>query len=132
MKKLFAILGLVALFAMVANAQAPDYRPVTLSVPTVAAAATSNDVAAVIYCGNQKEVALSWNTGSTNIVVRIGSSVDGSVYNTNAYILTITSFPHITNLTVNGVGYLRIDSVLSVGTINATNTVKYGLKKLSP
>lgn len=128
--KRILLVSLLAL-ACVLPAQA-GYDVVPLTVPTVAADATSNSIAQVIACVGQQNVAISWSTGSTNWVARLSASVDASRWQTNYYVFGGDSSVLVTNLNVKGVGFLRLDSVLSTGTIAATNTVSWGRKTESP
>lgn len=141
MKKILIAFALVAALALPALAQnTPTYNPQSLSVPAVATAGTAtNGIAAVIDCRKQQNVALQLNPGgATNTTWRFSASVDGSTYLTNYYVIGITNLPTlnaglvVTNLNVAGVGYLRLDSILAAGTINATNTASYGIKISSP
>lgn len=146
MKKLFAFILLIALFAPVANAQVPTYAPQShLSSYVVAIGATSNSVsstAGIIDCRKQQNVTLQWYIASpifaetTNIVMRLSASVDGTTFDTNRWVLTAsaTTAPQnvlVTNLAVAGIGYVRVDSITATG-IAATNHLKYGLKISSP
>jgi hypothetical protein len=142
--KLFGVLAAAVLaicaLAFSANAEnVPDgrYGPTPLTISSnVVGNTTAVGIGAVIDCRKQREVALAWNTGSSNVTVRIGSSVDGTRFQTNQYVLQLghsagdgtTTATQITNLTVGAIGWLRVDSVLSTGTITSTNTVYYGAK----
>ena len=134
MKKLFLVLCAFSLSLV--GASAADnctFSAETLTIPTVAAGATSNSVAAVIDVRKQDNVALQWNCTSTtfaagtNLSFNISTSVDGITYHTNRHAVTMTSNILVTNIATPGIGYLRIDSITSTGVI-ATNTVKYGIK----
>lgn len=112
-----------------ANAQ---YVPVSLTVPTVEADTISNNVAQVIDCTDQSQVAISINTSATNIVLRFSAGVNNTHWQTNAWVVTLTSasaITTITNINVGGIGKLRLDSVAVVGTIPGTNSISYGVKK---
>lgn len=129
MKKLLALSILLASFAT--YAAEPIYAPQTLTVPIVSAGQTSNDVSQVMFVGKQSNTAIQWTvTGCTNWTARLSASVDGSSYQTNYYVIggAGAGATIVTNLNTAGFGYMRIDSVLATGTINATNAVKYGLK----
>lgn len=134
MKTLILSLFVLASGLFAANAQAPYYSPVSITIPTVAAGATSNGINAQIYVGKQQNVAISWLTTGTNVSFNMSKSVDGSVWLTNSYtVIGISNaFPMITNINVGGIGYLRIDSVTSTGATIATNTVSYGIKTSAP
>lgn len=140
MKKLIvSLLALAALFVIgTAQAQVPNYKIQSVTVPTVTAGATSNTLAVVLDCRKQQNVTLSWTTGCTNVSVRLGNSVDGVNYQTNYVVwaftnaLPATTFTVSTNIPTAGFGYLVIDSVASTGTIAATNTVSYAIKSSAP
>jgi len=104
------------------------YEARDLRIPTVAAGATSNDIAAIIPVTRQSQVAISWQTTSTNLTARLSASVDGTTWRTNWFVFTFTTGLLVTNLNVGGLGYLRVDSVQNTGTLPATNTVRFGLK----
>lgn len=131
MKALKSVLGILAVCALTLSANAYDQK--SLTIPNVTAGATSNGLARVIYVGNQNNLKLQWTSSATNVVVRIGDSVDGSRFTTNAWVITFDTSTTpgrsaVTNLNVEGSGYIRIDSVAVGGTINGTNTVSYGNK----
>ncbi len=139
MKKLLFLISFVALSFNVFALDEPVYAPKSLTVPTVTSGSTSNSIAAGIDCRKQDNVTIQWvvNGGTallagTNLVANFGASVDGTSYSTNAYaiLINLTTAPNgvfVTNLVVNGSGYLRLDSVTATGII-MTNVVKYGLK----
>ena len=133
MKK-FLVCLLSLAFALAATAQT-RYSSESLTIPTVTVTgAISNGIGAKIDCRFQPNVTLSWTTLSTNWVARISSSVDNSNWQTNQFVIgnvdeTLTPKTLVTNLVVNGIGWLRVDSVLNTGTIGATNTVSYGIKR---
>lgn len=115
------------------------YAPVDLAVPTITAGATSNSIAQLIDCRYQNNVAIQWKVNTavmgagTNLVANFGASVDGSTFSTNAFSITInaTTAPNgvfVTNIALNGFGWLRLDSATSTG-VAATNTVKYAIKR---
>jgi hypothetical protein len=139
MKNITKIIAAMLLFVAVhTHAQSgPVTAAQSLTVPTVAAGGVSNSIAQLVDC-KQQNVALSWTTGSTNVVARFSASVDATYYHTNYYVLQLgcttlgTEQTTITNLAVAGVRYLRLDSVTSTGTGNSTNTVSYGIKISAP
>lgn len=137
MKKLLLLIGVATLFATITASSETVLASQTLSVPTVAAGGTSNSIAQLLTC-KQQNVAVQWTTGSTNVTARFSASVDASYYHTNYYVIQFgcttlgTDQTTITNLNVAGVNYLRLDSVLSTGTGNATNTVAYAIKIGAP
>lgn len=121
-------LALICLALAAFGLRAAGFDPIPVTVPTVAAGGTSNNITARIYPIAQENVALSWTTSSTNVTVRISAIVDEARPHTNYFVIGFGSGTTITNLNVGGVGVLNIDSVLSTGTINATNTVSWGRK----
>lgn len=127
----------LVLASLTASAQNPIYAAQTLTVPTVTAGATSNSLAIVIGPLKQQNVALQWKVNSTtfaagtNLAFNIGTSVDGLSFTTNTHSVLMTGNIIVTNIAVNGIGYLRIDSVTATG-IAATNEVKYGIKLNCP
>ncbi len=136
MKKVFSVLILMlALSAPFAFAQVPTYAPQTLYTTTVTAGATSNSVFAVLDCRKQQNVALMIKvSGCTNWTANLSASVDGIIYDTNHYSIggTGAGAPIVTNITVAGFGFLRLDSFSNVGSINATNNWQYGVKISAP
>lgn len=116
--------------ALVLPAKAYDNKPIT--VPNITAGSTSNFTSTPFFVGDQKNVALSWTSSSTNTLIRISSSVDNGHFQTNCFVLTFTSATPgtttVTNLDVGGLGYLKITSGTVTGTINATNIVSFGRK----
>lgn len=142
MKQVFAILfGLLVLVSISANAQTPTYGAQTLSVPTIVTATAtagngSNNLALVMDVRKQGYVGLQVRTGCTNNLLNFGASVDGITYSTNYITVGWTNakvlYTMTTNLDCRGIGYLRLDYVEALGTIDATNQVKYGVKISSP
>lgn len=134
MKKLIASILTLALLSLAAEAQT-RYSAESLTVPTVYTdGAVSNDVNAKIDCRFQPDVALSISTAATNVVYRISSSVDNSSWKTNQFVIgiideTVGTKVLVTNLSVKGIGWLRIDSVALTGDTGATNTVKFAIKR---
>lgn len=125
MKSLARILiPLLAAFAL----PAAGGDAVSLTLPIVAAGATSNNITAKMYPGEQENLALSWTSSSTNTTIRVSASVDDVRFHTNYYVLNFGAGTTVTNLNVAGVPVLNIDSILSTGTINATNTASWGRK----
>lgn len=132
--KLKFLVPVMMLICLAANVEAQfntRYNAQSLTVPNVSGdGGVSNALAIVIDARKQETTALSITTTSTNTVWRIGGSVDGSNFQTNLWIVAVAGpSTTITNLNNRGIGWLRIDSVLNTGTINATNTVSYGLKQ---
>lgn len=136
--KIVSLLIAACALAFATAASAQTYAAQSLTVPTIASGATSNSIAQVIDCRKQNNVPLQWKVNTavmgsgTNLVANFGASVDGITFSTNAFSITInaTTAPNgvfVTNLAVNGFGYLRLDAATSTG-VAATNTVKYGIK----
>lgn len=123
-------LALVCLALAAFGLRAAGFDSVPLTVPTVTAGATSNSITARIYPVSQEYVALSWNTSSTNVTVRISAIVDEALPHTNYFVIGFGSGTTITNLNIGGIGVLNIDSVACTGTINATNSVSWGRKSI--
>lgn len=140
MKKI--ILSLIAFSAIAASAQ--TYAPVSLTgIPTSPAATTNLATPVSLDVRRQKVVAFqvtqsSLAAGQTNTYV-FCRSVDGSAYDTNNVINVTVLSPGggarttVTNLTVDGTGYLVLTSINVFGSGGVTNTgVKYGIKTQSP
>lgn len=141
-----AIKFLLATAAMLAFALAtfaePDGRPIyqptdILSSYIVSGGATSNSVGAVFFCGKQQNVPIAFvSTGIVTNQVSISVSVDGTTYNTNHFVISWTNatapFVLLTNLPVQGYGYIRLDRFADTGNRGCTNTVTVASKISSP
>lgn len=141
MKKL--LLSLVAALSCV-SAFAQTYAPQSLSgIPTSPAASTNLATPVVIDVRRQQNVAFSVTQssvadGQTNTYV-FCRSVDGVLLDTNNVINVTVLSPGggarttVSNLNVQGVGYLVLRSITVFGSGGVTNTgVKYGIKTESP
>ena len=125
----------VSLLAAVSIQAQTRYAVQSLTVPsTVVEDTVTNAIGAVIDCRFQPNVAVLINTtGATNATFRFSTSIDGSTWATNQYVIgygaNTAPVPIVTNIAVNGVGWLRLDSIAATGTIAATNSVKYAIKR---
>lgn len=133
MKNIVFILAVVGIMSCAALQAAPSFTAQNITLPNIAAAATSNSLNVVMDVRKQNTVTLGLTSSSTNVLLRIATSVDGSRFNTNALIITFdnngsASKTVNTNISTVGIGFLRIDSATSVGSIAATNTAYYGIK----
>ncbi|HYG22732.1 MAG TPA: hypothetical protein VEH04_08125 [Verrucomicrobiae bacterium] len=131
MKKLKSMPGILAVSAMALTANAYDAK--MLTVQNVAGGSGGPVTNQVLYVGNQSNVTIQWLSSATNIVARFGTSVDGSNFTTNTFVITFDTSTTpgraaVTNLNVGGLGYLRLDHYSVGGSIAATNTIRYSNK----
>lgn len=117
-----------------------------LATPTVAGGATSNGIPAVVIdCTRVKDVALQVkftfaNTTTSNVVYTVCKSIDGANWETTpCFTWTIagngtTSVTSTTNLTVGGLGYLKLTSIQNThaSIVVTNNQVAYSIKRNAP
>lgn len=136
MKKLFILSIIAALAALfTASAVAQTYEDVSLTIPNTVAGTATNGIGQVINCSKQQNVSLALTTtGATNVLYRIGASLDRTNWETNRFLVAHAGggTTLITNLNVGGIGYLRVDSLTVTGTIAATNSLVYAVKRGAP
>jgi len=148
MNKILSLIALIGLVGLSASAKEPVYVPVALSyMPATLATTVETNLATppIIDCGNQKSVAVAFSfnqasASTSNVVYVLDASVDGSVWDTNnQFTVTIpsqgaTRVDIVTNITVNGIGYLRLRAIRNTTAITTMTNfgVKYGQKILAP
>lgn len=130
MKKIVSIIALLGLFAICANAQ--TYSAQSVTVPVIAGGSNATALTATMDVRKQKDCAISFVTTSTNATITLVKSVDGTTWHDAGGFTANATTPGYTNVSVGGWGYLRISGLNNVGTVAATNTVKYGVKIGAP
>lgn len=139
MKIILSIIAAVGLMAVSVQAQSPTYAPqVALSSYIVSGSTQSNAISALIDVRKQQNVAIQWvsvgNATNTN-TLSFSASVDGLTWDTNRYNVSVrdkATSVMLTNITVAGIGYLRIENLTNLVSSPTTNTVTYGVKISSP
>ena len=140
----FAIVALLALFLCATGAIAQQQvQPVTLAV-TQLAANTTNTINAVLEVTTQRDVAvwLRFNCQTaTNVIpltITFDKSVDGQNWSDKdtyawSYVRdgTTNSINATTNIAVNGYPYIRLKSIVNLGTVGIVNleSLKYYVKQ---
>ena len=147
MKKIIIMAALIALAFSVTAAE-PVYQSQNISgTPTTLAAATNLATPVVIDCRRQRNVAIAMTiaastAGQTNTLT-FCRSLTGSAtanFDTNSvFTVTVLANPAggarttVTNLAVEGVGYLVLTRIAPTGTDTITNSFfAYGVKSQSP
>lgn len=139
-KQLFVLLVLLVL-VFPAAAQSYSVNSTTLAGGTnnVPLASTNAAVAIVIPVVRANNVAITASfkltgAGTTAVVFRLDESVDGSTWESSAHSLSVTPAGTTTvvgvgNVAVNGIGYLRLQTIENPNATSVTNLVfKYGFK----
>jgi len=129
----------VGLMAISAMAQSPTYAPQTaLSSYIVSGSTQSNSIAALIDVRKQQNVAIQWvsigNATNTN-TLSFSASVDGLTWDTNRYNVSVrdkATSVMLTNITVAGFGFLRVENLTNLVSSPSTNTITYGVKISAP
>lgn len=141
--KLFKPLSFLVLLALTMSATAQSYsiNTTTLTGGTnnVALTSTNSAVGIVIPVVRANNVAITANfkltgAGTTAVVFRLDESVDGATWESSAYSLSVTpagtsTVVGVGNIAVNGIGYLRLQTIENPNATSVTNLVfKYGFK----
>ncbi len=138
-KLLIGLLALCALFAVPLQAQVTSTTLGSFSsVPTLITASATSNVLASVAVQNGKGIAImpifvGSNGITSNVVFSFSKSVDGTNYSTTTVTKTnaingTTSVKGIHIFTadeLDGVRYLRLDSIANGGAANITNTAVY-------
>ena len=152
MRKIFlTIIAALALIASIADASAQNnaYASQTvvnyIGTSTNCAGSTATNIAAVIPCGKQKDVAIQFSSrndaaGTAVLGAYIRRSVDGTRYDTAAQYVTwaangASDATITTNINTHGCGFIKIDAITNAAaaTVNTTNLViKYAVKINAP
>ena len=145
MKRIFMAVFATALLAVSVQAQTPVYYPTPLAIPATFAASSGSNINLTIDVRKQRNVTLMWvfttaaGASGSNVTMRIDRSVDGSNWSTTDKqqitfsTLSTTAVVATTNLTVDGIGYLRLSTMTNGADQILTNSYfYYGLKSLAP
>lgn len=140
MKKI-ALIAILSAFAISAKAQ--QYQVESLAVPSVLAAGTTNLASPpVMDVRKQKTVGVAFtiapiSAGGTNVYT-FHKSIDGTYYDTNTT-LSVTladtagvAKTVVTNLSCEGIGYLKLYSIVTTGTTITNTASKYAVKINAP
>ena len=146
MKKLnLLILAVVALFAVSAQAQSYDVITTTLSsnsvtITSIAASATNSTVRSSTMLSHQQSIGVQASfalasTGTSAVVFKFDSSVDGLNWTSAAYSITVTAngtntVSGASTFAIGGIGHVRLSSIENPNAEAMTGvTVKYARKQ---